>query len=394
MTRNKSSLKAEMRQELASILNFWIKHSIDMQHGGFYGKIDNNNIVFPEAEKGSVLNTRILWTFSAAYRMDKKPQYLYIAKRAYQYVLDHFLDPVHGGVYWSVDKLGQPLSTRKQIYAQAFALYGISEYYKISPEPEVLHNAVSLFEIIEKYSFDPENCGYLEAFSKEWNLLEDMRLSDKDRNDPKTMNTHLHIIEAYANLYQVWPDDKLHTKIIGLLSIFETHIINPATFQLRLFFDRQWVSQSDTVSFGHDIEASWLLPEAAGVLKDTNLTKKWKAMGLNMADTAYSSLNPDGSFDHGYNSRTHQRDKHREWWVSAEGMAGFTHACLSSNNKKYLGAVWGLWNFIQEHLLDKEKGEWFWGIWEDYSKMNEYKIGFWKCPYHNARACMEILKTI
>lgn len=394
MARNKSRLKADMRRELDSILNFWIKHSIDMQHGGFYGKIDNSNSVFPEAEKGSVLSARILWTFSAAYLMDKKPQYLYIAKRAYQYILDHFLDPVHGGVYWSVDKLGKPLSTRKQIYAQAFALYGISEFYKITREPEVLHHAVSLFKIIEKYSFDTKNGGYLEAFSQEWDLLEDLRLSDKDRNDPKTMNTHLHLIEAYANLYQVWPEDKLRAKIITLLSIFETQIIDPETFQLQLFFDKKWLSQSNTVSFGHDIEASWLLPEAAGVLRDTSLIKKWKAIGLNMADTAYSSLNPDGSFDHEYDSRTHHRDTHREWWVSAEGMAGFMHAYLNSKNKKYLDAVWGLWSFTQEHLLDKDKGEWFWGVLEDYSKMEDYKIGFWKCPYHNARACMELIKAL
>ena len=398
--------KVEIQDELNSILEFWSKKSLDEVNGGFIGRMDTYGKIHPEAEKGGVLNARILWTFSAAAGFDglskeQKANYLDLAHRAFDFFKTHFVDEKSGGVYWSIDADGTPKSTRKQIYALAFAIYGLSEFYKVSQNKEALALAKNLYELIEKYSFDPENGGYWEAFTKEWELLEDLRLSEKDRNNPKTMNTHLHIIEAYANLYKVWPEAGLKIKIEQLLVIFEKHIVDNETGHLKLFFDKTWNSQSPGVSYGHDIEAAWLLLESAEVLGSSELTQKWKKYAVQMADAAMRGFNLDGSLNHEKDTETGHIDTHREWWVSAEAMVGFLNAYQVSGDEKYISLIEGLWSFIKKHLIDKRNGEWFWGVYPptscepNYQIMDtEDKVGFWKCPYHNARACMELIYRI
>jgi len=394
MLEKQAQFKSEIDAELLSILDFWTNNAADISQGGFIGKMDNDGKVYPDAAKGCVLNARILWTFAAAYNKFQQPAYYLLAERACHYLQNHFRDHENGGVYWSVDASGKKLNTRKQIYGLAFTIYGLSEFYRNNKNQEILAFAVSLFELIEKHSYDHTNGGYWEAFDENWQPMDDLRLSEKDRNDPKTMNTHLHIIEAYVNLYKVWPEKQVAERIQHLLEIFENHIIDPETFHLKLFFDGKWESQSKAISYGHDIEAAWLLHEAAEVLEDQFLVAKWEDIVIKMADATIKGLMPDGSLIHEYNLSTHHADTHREWWVSAEGMVGFLNAYQISDDESYLRKVFGLWSFIQKHLLDKQNGEWFWGIYDDYSRMDEDKIGFWKCPYHNVRACLEILRRI
>lgn len=392
---NISIYKQEIQESLHDILQFWLKNTLDLEHGGFIGKMDFEGKVHPKNEKGGVLNARILWTFSAAYNFTKNEEYRQIAERAYHYVQNYFRDKENGGVYWSVDFEGNPLSTRKQIYSQAFTIYGLAEYYKATQNSEALDFAKELFYLIEKHSFDQRQGGYFEAFSKDWTLLEDLRLSEKDRNDPKTMNTHLHVLEAYTTLHEVWKDSFLEKQIRNLLTVFSDKIINPKNNHMRLFFDKNWLYTSKCISFGHDIEASWLLQEAAEAIHDDDLITKFKAIAVKMADASTEGLQADGSMIHEFDPSTKHRDTHREWWVEAEGMVGFLNAYQISKNEKYLSIVQGIWDFTTKHLKDTEKGEWIWGVYEDYSPMkNEDKVGFWKCPYHNARACMEILKRI
>lgn len=386
--------KQEIQTELTRILHFWAEKSIDYLNGGFIGKMDFDGIVHPEAEKGGVLNARILWTFSAAYNAGSDLE-IEIAHRTYHYINQHFRDKTHGGVYWSVDANGKPLSTRKQIYGLAFTIYGLTEYFRATNHPEALDCTIELFELIEEHSFDPEHGGYWEAFTQDWQLLEDVRLSEKDRNDPKTMNTHLHIIEAYVNLFRVWPNGRVEARIRHLLKVFELHIIDPQTGHMKLFFDAQWKPQSAAVSFGHDIEASWLLYEAAEALHDKALLEKWKFIALRMADAAAEGFNEDGSLNHEFDPVTGHWDTHREWWVTAEGMVGYFNAFQLSGEARYLRYVEGLWDFAKTSLINTEIGEWDWGMYNDRSPMKtEDRIGFWKCPYHNARACMEILRRL
>lgn len=386
-----SIYRSEVENELERILHFWVEQAIDVQSGGFIGQMDNHGHVNKEAPKGGVLNARILWTFSAAYRETHKQEYLEVAQRAYKYLMNHFLDREFGGIYWSVDKNGKPHQTRKQIYALAFAIYGLSEYYMATSDAMALQASQDLFQWIEKYSYDWEHDGYFEAFGREGEGLEDLRLSEKDRNDPKTMNTHLHILEAYANLYRLWPDRYLAQQLEALLVVFLEKIVDGKTGHMNLFFTENWKVTSDLVSYGHDIEASWLLLEAAEVLGNEELIEKVQKVALKMAWATTEGLQPDGSLYHELNRQTMHFDKHREWWVSAEAMVGFLNAYQLNGEEGFLEKSLHSWEFSKKNLLDRENGEWYWGVYHDNSLMeSEDKIGFWKCPYHNSRACLEV----
>lgn len=387
--------RAEVAAELSSILAFWRANSLDTEKGGFVGRLSNEGIPDESAPKGAVLNARILWTFSAAARQAGIAENRAVADRAYDYFVKHFLDQEMGGVYWTVTSEGEPLSTRKQIYALAFAIYGLSEYYLLTQKAKALTLCQELYRWIEGHSYDTEQGGYFEAFSREGTLLDNLRLSEKDRNDPKTMNTHLHILEAYANLYRAWPDPALAGQIRNLMAVFQEHIIDPATYHLRLFFTANWQLTADLVSYGHDIEAAWLLLEAAEVLGDASLIAQFQQVAIQMARAAATGLQSDGSLVHELDRATNHYDTHREWWVSAEAMVGFLNAWQLTKEPEFYGQALASWGFIQEYLLDKAGGEWRWGIFEEYSPMtDEDKIGPWKCPYHNARACMEVVRRL
>lgn len=384
----------DFQQELNNILTYWATYTPDEVHGGFYGQLDNLNRPSPEAPKGAVLNARILWTFAAAYSHGQKPAHLAVARRAYAYLTTYFLDKEHGGVYWSVDYRGQPLDTKKQIYALAFSLYGLAEYYRATGEAAALGHAQALFAAIEAHSFDPARGGYLEALARDWQPLGDLRLSAKDANAQKTMNTHLHVLEAYATLYRVWPDARLRQQLKALLLDFADHIIDPKTQHLILFFDESWQPQPGALSYGHDVEAAWLLLEAAETLGEPGLLAHFRQAAVRLAAAAAEGLGPDGGLSYEREPAGHlNADRH--WWVQAEAVVGFYNAYQVSGEKQFRDKSAGAWRFIQQHLLDREQGEWFWGVRPDYSIMpGEDKAGLWKCPYHNGRACLEMLRRL
>ena len=384
------TMKAEVKDELISILNFWIKNTLDEKNGGFIGSIDLDMTKHPDSEKGCVLNARILWTFSAAYRVLKNPEYLTIATRSYEYNTKHFFDTENGGCYWMLNADGTPKNTRKQIYAIAFMMYGLVDYYKITNNKEALDKAVALFDVIEKYSFDKERNGYYEAYSKEWKLLEDMRLSEIDKNDPKTMNTHLHILEAYTNLYRVYKEEKVQKALKNLIvNVFVGKIINVEKGYFDLFFAEDWKH-----SYGHDIEGSWLLWEAAEVLGDEEVKKQIKPICLKMAEQALQvGLDKDGGLMmDGTDGVVENSDKH--WWVQAESVVGFMNAYQLSKEEKYLKASLSTWEFIKNYMIDKKNGEWYHSVSKDDHKVysQEFKTGPWKCPYHNSRMCLQIIE--
>ncbi|MDR2801793.1 MAG: AGE family epimerase/isomerase, partial [Prevotellaceae bacterium] len=312
-----------------NILSFWLSRMQDNEHGGFYGRIDGNGMLHPQANKGAVLNARILWTFSAAYRLLKKPEYKAAAQRAFDYITDHFIDTTFGGVYWELDYNGRPVNAKKQMYAQGFALYGFSEFYRATGNTKALELSKEFFYLIEKHC-DSEAGGYLEAYTREWNVIEDMRLSSKDANEKKTMNTHLHILEPYTNLCRVWNNPQLHEAQRKLIAIFTEKISNKSG-HLDLFFDEAWNVKSFGISYGHDIEASWLLWEAAAVLGDAKLLEQVTARSLKIANAAAEGLQPDGSMIYERNGEHTDNDRH--WWVQAETVTGFLYAYKNSGNK-------------------------------------------------------------
>lgn len=386
-------IKTEVREVLLqNILPFWSGKMIDAENGGFYGRIDGHNQLIPKADKGGILNARILWSFSSAYLQEKNPVYLEMANRAKAYILSHFFDAENGGTYWTISSDGKPVDTKKQIYSQAFFIYAFTEHFRASGQESSLQTAIELFRMIEKRSFDNELNGYFEAYSRDWILLEDLRLSEKDENEKKTMNTHLHILEAYTNLYRVWKDDKLAHQLRNLILIFIEKIVNQKTKHLNLFFDENWNSKSVIVSYGHDIEASWLIDEATRVLGDQDLLAKVQKICIGIAEAACEGLQPDGSLYYEMDKAIDHLDKDRHWWVQAEGVVGFMNAWELTGNHEWLDKAMNCWKFIRENLIDTDNGEWFWSV-SDNGNVNrkDDKAGFWKCPYHNSRMCLEVM---
>lgn len=388
------TLKKEMKQCLEdNILRYWIDKVTDNEHGGYYGRVDGHDQVHPEAEKGAILNGRILWAFSAAYRVLKKQEYLDAATRAKDYILDHFVDKEYGGVYWSLDCEGKPLDTKKQTYAIGFVIYGLSEYARATGDKPSLDTAIKLYHDIEAHAYDAINGGYVEALTREWNPIADMRLSDKDENGAKTMNTHLHVIEPYTNLYRVWPSKELRESIHRLLDVFTDKLYNKETHHLDLFFDNEWHGRRNIESYGHDIEATWLLWETALVLGEDDVKTKLGPIVVDLAKAADEGLQPDGSMIYEHWKDTGKTDRQRQWWVLCENVIGHANLYQYFHDTSALKVAKDCWTFIDKHLVDHVNGEWHWAV-DDNGKINleDDKAGFWKCPYHNSRMCLEIIE--
>ncbi len=397
------NLRAEAQALLeTNILRFWQERMVDNNRGGFYGRIDGHNILHPDAEKGAVLNARILWTFSAATRLFHKMPYHILATRAKDYLVTRFIDREYGGVFWSLNADGTPLDTKKQTYAIAFAIYGLAEYYRATQDSEALHAAIRLFEDLEAHAYKCEN-GYVEALTRDWQPIADMRLSEKDENGVFTMNTHLHVLEAYTNLYRVLKNvqrddvqgtkERVERQLRTLIDIFANRIFNPETGHLMLFFDESWHPLSSSLSLGegrgevspgHDIEAAWLLHEALEVLGDEVLLNQTLPVIHSLAQAAEEDIMDE-----------------KEWWCFAEAVVGYLDQWKLYQDEKPIESNINLelaeaaFHYIQNHLVDRENGEWFWSVLPDGNPDRTHdKAGFWKCPYHNSRMCIELIERL
>ncbi len=387
-----------LRQEVLSnltdnILPFWTARFRDSVNGGFLGRISGEGAEDPSAPKGAILNARILWAFSAAYRVLGRPEYLRSATLAFREIAGRFYDREFGGVYWSLDAQGRPLDTKKQFYAIGFAIYGLSEYARATSDAQAKDLAVSLYRDIEQHSFDPENNGYIEALARDWSPIADMRLSEKDANERKTMNTHLHIIEPYTALYRIWPDEGLRERIRNLLFIFREKIMDRRSGHLQLFFDDSWNSRRDMVSYGHDIEASWLLYEAASVIGED--TGALLPDIVKIAAAATEGYVPGAGLMYEMDRSRGSIDADRHWWVQAEAVVGYLNLYQLTGERQALEKACATWDFIRDHLVDTAGGEWFWSLRADGSTNTaDDKAGFWKCPYHNSRMCLEVIERV
>lgn len=404
---NKNEL-INFRDELIANLNdnilpYWLDKMED-ERGGFYGRRDGSDRLDEDAPKGAILNARILWSFSAAYIETSNPAYLEAATRVRDYIVEHFIDRDFGGAYWSVDAEGKPLDTKKQFYAIAFIIYGLSEYYRATSDADSLSLAVELFDSIEMHSRDRVDNGYIEAANRDWSPIADMRLSEHDANASKTMNTHLHILEGYTNLLRALREhcpagfeskvSVVEEATVNLLEIFLDRIENPKTAHLTLFFDNSWHKLDDAESYGHDIEASWLLLETALVVGQAALTEKTIRQTGRIADAALQGLCWDGSmiYERHADGR-YDNDKH--WWVQAENVIGQLWLAQYHGRPSAADAALRTWRFIADNIVDREGGEWHWSLKADGTiNRSDDKAGFWKCPYHNSRMCLEAARSI
>ena len=380
----------QVEQELlGNILPFHEQYSVDLGQGGFYGRVDNDRTMHMDAPKGVVQHSRLLWSFAHAYRVYQEPIYLRLARRASEFLLDHFLDEQYGGFFWLVDAQGRPLEKQKMIYGQAFAIYGFSEYSLATGEKACLDTAVALFGLLEQKAVDAHYGGYFDAFHQDWRFTDAINVDETAVPTVKSMNTHLHMLEAYTNLLRAWDTPQLRNSLLALIRIMLTHIIDRKAGQMRLHFSAEWQSLTDHMSYGHDIEASWLLVEAAELLGDEELSAEVEQVALHMAQIAYDEgLVGDGSL------RDDDQSADKTWWVQAEAMVGFLNAYQLSGKHYFLEASLGCWHYVQETLLDRRYGEWIWGLDGDGSPIPRAKAGLWKAPYHNGRACMEIKKRV
>ncbi len=394
----KSSLMACLEQ---NILPYWTDRMTDPE-GGYYGRRDGDDRLDPDAPRGAILNARILWTFSAAALATGREQYTRAARHAYEYIMARFIDREEGGVYWSLRPDGTPLDTKKQFYAIGFMIYGLAEYYRLTSDPEALATALSLFDSIEAHSRDRVKGGYIEAATRTWEPIGDMRLSERDANAAKTMNTHLHIIEGYTNLLRALREKSPgHPRTADveeatryLLRIFLDRIEDSRTHHLTLFFDTDWTPQPGAESYGHDIEASWLLLETAQVIGDDALTAETLSHCRHIAEAGLQGLSTDGSML--YERHPDGRyDNDRHWWVQAECVIGQLYLAAFHGQSDRRANALRTWRYIDSAIVDREGGEWHWSRRADGSvNRTDDKAGFWKCPYHNSRMCLEASRIL
>lgn len=385
-------------KQLNSITDWWLKHSLDTQQGGFWGEIDFVGNPVREANKGIILNSRILWFFSKRCLFEpdfeNKNECRAAADRAFQYLLDRFDDKDHGGAVWELTADGTLINGKKQIYALCFCLYAFITYYRLTSNPVALSKSLEYFHLIETHARDRDLGGYFEAFSQQWQVLDDVRLSEVDKNAPKTMNTHLHLLEAYTALHSTEPNAETEEALRNTIDLFCDYFIDQQNGHLRLFFDAQWNKLSSQISYGHDIEASWLLWEAVEALADPALLARLKPIILKMADACErEGIGSAGQLCDEYEPETDHRSETGVWWVQAEALVGFLNAFKLSGDQRFRDAYEKIWSYIKIHHIDEIAGEWHWlSSANEVDIRSQYKAGFWKAPYHNGRAMMEICK--
>lgn len=386
----------QVQEELdGNIIPFWLNHAIDQKNGGFIGRMSNCLIIDSTSPKGLILNARLLWTFSSLARFTQNKKCYQMARYAYQTLLDDFWDPQYGGAFWSIRQDGHPDNTQKKTYGQAFLIYGLAEYYLLTRDIQALSLAKQLFELIETHVWDEEHSGYFETAERDWTLSPRQQLSDGDLVAPKSMNTHLHILEAYTHLYSAWKSPWLAKQLRHLLTLFQQPIADSETGHFQLFFDIAWNSLIHRISFGHDIEGSWLLYRAAEVLQDQTLLETVGQFSIRIAQAVFAQgLDPrlgllyESDGESAVNSEMH-------FWCQAEAVVGFVNAFQLSGGDHFIDTAWKIWQFIEAYQIDKQYGEWFWKLDKNGRPDDTMpKISEWKCPYHNGRACIETIQRL
>ena len=385
-------LAKEVQSHLETVILPYWKGMIDRENGGFYGYRDFSLALDPQAVKGVILNSRILWFFSNAYLTLGREEDLDYARHAYRFLMDSCLDPEYGGVYWSVRYDGTaPDDAMKHTYNQAFAIYALACYYRASRDEQALQTAMDLFRIIEEKTLDPY--GYREAFSREWKEIDNEFLSENGLLADKTMNTLLHLLEAYTELLLARENPQVRARLTWIIDTFTQKVYNQEECRLEVFFDREFHSIANMHSYGHDIEASWLLDRACEVLGDPVRQQTVKVYSRQMADHVLRAGYWQGALRYGRFEG--EINRQYVWWVQAEGVVGYLNQYEKTRDPLYLNVIEQLWAYIQQHLVDpRPNSEWFYEVNPDGTPVEKPITELWKCPYHNGRMCMEVLRRV
>lgn len=381
----------EIKEHLVNdLIPFW-QGLKDEENGGFYGYLSYDLKLDKRAVKGCILNSRILWFFSNAYMLLGDSSLLESATHAYQFLKDYCVDNEFGGVFWSLAYDGTPEDTTKHTYNQAFSIYALASYYDASKNPEALEIAWKLYDLVESKCKD--EYGYLEAFTRNFEPEENDKLSENGVIAEKTMNTLLHVFEAYTELYRVTKEEKVAKQIRFMMDIIKDKVFNKEIGRQEVFFDKTWNSLINLYSYGHDIETAWLVDRGLEVLGDEAYTNMLSPITKIITENIYNRAYIDHSLVN--ESENGVVDTTRVWWVQAEAVVGFLNGYQKQGNKKFLDASEDIWNYIKEYFIDKRNGsEWFWSVKEDHTPNEKPIVEPWKCPYHNGRMCFEVLRRM
>lgn len=381
----------EIKEHLVNdLIPFW-QGLKDEENGGFYGYLSYDLKLDKKAVKGCILNSRILWFFSNAYMVLGDPSLLESAAYAYQFLKEHCVDDEFGGVFWSLTYDGKPEDTTKHTYNQAFSIYALASYYDASKNPEALEIAWKLYDLVESKCKD--EYGYLEAFTRSFEPEENDKLSENGVTAEKTMNTLLHVFEAYTELYRVTKEEKVAKQIRFMMDIIKDKVFNKEIGRQEVFFDRTWNTLIDLYSYGHDIETAWLVDRGLEVLDDEAYTNMLSPITKIITENIYNRAYIDHSLVN--ESENGVVDTTRVWWVQAEAVVGFLNGYQKQGDKKFLDASVDIWNYIKKYFIDKRNGsEWFWSVKEDHTPDEKPIVEPWKCPYHNGRMCFEVLRRM
>ncbi len=388
------ALRSEARRELLDrVMPYLAAHCIDEERGGFLGFAEHGAGTDADGPSSLLLNARIFWIFATAAR-SVDAAYLPVATRAYDHLRARFWDAERGGAYWSLTPAGDPLDTRKMTYGQAFLLYGLCAYYDTTRDPSALSWAQRQFGLIETHALDTTSGTYRERFDVDWSPLPGQRHSDQGPVVETTTNTLLRLLEAYTALYQVWRKPHVEARLHALLMRFLDTVIDPSTHHLRMAFDAAWQPAMDLVSYGHDIEASWLLMRAADALRDDRLQRRVRERAAAMAGAVrHDGVAHDGALIYASTSAHRALDRH--WWPQSEAVVGFLNAEAMTGDRAYLEAAAGVWQYIQLHFVDRTRGGWYARVnREGAPYAGEPSLGRGKGVYHHARACLEVLRRI
>ena len=380
-----------LRDELEQrILPYWRNQMLDPR-GGIYGGRDNDGTLRNDLPRSAVLGTRVLWTFATAARLMPHPAWRTATDHAWDWFLHTLWDKEHGGVFWSVDADGSPLAPHKQSYAQGFAIYACAAYYRLTGSNQALSLAQQCFALLDA-AYDLHYGGYFEGCTRDWKVLEDARLSDKEPQAPKSMNTLLHLLEGFTELYAVCPEPKLEARLRELVKLFLMHIWQEDSDSFSLFFSRKWQKLSKNISWGHDIETGWLLRRAAKVLGDDGLHRRTSDLGLRVADAVLlRGVAADGSIMYEGDVRG-VINSERHWWCQAEAMVSFQDVFEQHGDPRHRQAAEACWKYIERHHIDRNGRDWFKVLDAEGRPLpGRLRAGPWECPYHHARACFEMI---
>jgi mannobiose 2-epimerase len=390
----KEKLLSFAQADLHNVLNWWATYTVDEKNGGFYGAVSGENVPAEEAERFLVLNARILWTFAAAYGYTNDEKHKALAGRAYDYLIKHFHDKEHGGFYAYVNYRGEVSNNRKFTYGNVYAVYALAEYARLFDHADAKKLAQETVEILDKYMWDTEHMGYLEVATREWEYLPETNMLGYSPDTEKTMNTHLHVVEAYATLLRIDNSPRLRHRVRTLLYLFLDKIINPSVWHFHYWQRRDWSLTNGNYSIGHDIEGTWLLLEAAEILGEPEVITDVRRACILMARAVYDiGTNAEGGVYTEYDIHKREPAKHLSWWEQTEGVVGFLNAYEMTGEEKFLDASVKTLDFIDKYFIDREYGGWYIRPKRNGKAFN-LKASPFHCPYHNARMDMEIIRRL